>query len=244
MTGIFTGRGDTDVVAVERYHHGNLRSALLDAALDMSRVTGADALSLRAVTREVGVSSRAAYRHFANRQDLIRAVAVVGLSRMALMIEAELVSADSPVQRLCAVGRGYIGFALTEPGWFDVAMLTSRGFELFAEEGAEGDSGLTPHGLLVAALEGLVSEGSLDPGDVERTATLCWSGVHGYSALVSRGPLSTLPDEAARAVGGMLAADLVHSIVLGGVAGARRDLGVRGDPLTSPPDRAHGSRGR
>ncbi|MEO7268837.1 MAG: TetR/AcrR family transcriptional regulator [Knoellia sp.] len=231
-------------MAVERYHHGNLRSALLDAALDMSRVTGADALSLRAVTREVGVSTRAAYRHFANRQDLIRAVAIMGLSRMALMIEAELVKADSPVQRLCAVGRGYIGFALTEPGWFDVAMLTPRGFELFAEKGAEGASGLTPHGLLMSALEGLVDEGTLDPRDVERTATLCWSGVHGYSSLVSRGPLSTLPDEAARVVGGTLAADLVHSIVLGGVAGARGDLGVTDERLTGPLGQGRASRDR
>lgn len=231
-------------MTVERYHHGNLRSALLDAALEMSRVTGADALSLRAVTREVGVSTRAAYRHFANRQDLIRAVAVVGLSRMAVMIEAELAGVDSPVERLCSVGRGYIGFALAEPGWFDVAMLTSRGFELFDEEGAEGNSGLTPHGLLVGALEDLVTAGHLEPGDVERTATLCWSGVHGYSSLVSRGPLSTLSDDAARAVGGMLAADIVHSLVLGGVVGAKGDLGISVEPLMSPPDRAREPRGR
>lgn len=231
-------------MTVERYHHGNLRSALLDAALDMSRVTGADALSLRAVTREVGVSTRAAYRHFANRRDLIRAVAVVSLSRMAEVIEAELEGVTSPVHRLCAVGRGYIGFALTEPGWFDVTMLTSRGFDLFAEEGAQGDSGLTPHGLLLAALEDLVAAGLLEPGDVERTATLCWSSVHGYSSLVSRGPLSSLSAEAARAVGGVLASDIVHSIVLGGVTGARADLGLSLEPLTPPPVRAHASRGR
>ncbi|MGL5851769.1 MAG: TetR/AcrR family transcriptional regulator [Phycicoccus sp.] len=231
-------------MAVERYHHGNLRSALLDAAVDMSRDTGAEALSLRAVTRRVGVSTRAAYRHFASRQDLIRAVAIVGLSRMAVMIEAELDGMTSPVQRLCAVGRGYIGFALTEPGWFDVAMLTSRGFDLFAEEGAKGDSGLTPHGLLLAALDDLVSDGLIEPGDVERTATLCWSSVHGYSSLVSRGPLSTISDGAARAVGGMLATDIVHSIVLGGVTAARGDLGLKVDPLVRPSGRARGSRGR
>ena len=57
------------------YHHGNLRSALIDAALDLTRTAGSRGLVLRDVTRAVGVSPNAAYRHFADRESLRAAVA-------------------------------------------------------------------------------------------------------------------------------------------------------------------------
>src|SRR5919107_731159 len=64
------------------YHHGDLRQALLDAALELLRAEGAAALTLRAVARAAGVSQAAPYRHFADRGALVAAVAEEGFERL------------------------------------------------------------------------------------------------------------------------------------------------------------------
>src|SRR5881394_2582635 len=68
------------------YHHGNLRQALLDAAVDLLRTGGADALTLRAAARAAGVSQSAPYRHFADRRALVAGVAQEGFARMGAAI--------------------------------------------------------------------------------------------------------------------------------------------------------------
>ena len=64
------------------YHHGNLRAELLDSALEQLETAGADALSLRALARGVGVSQTAPYRHFNDKGDLLAALAAVGYRRL------------------------------------------------------------------------------------------------------------------------------------------------------------------
>ncbi|WP_245940841.1 TetR/AcrR family transcriptional regulator [Brevibacterium celere] len=106
------------------YHHGDLRRALIDEGLTITRAHGPRGLGLRAVTREVGVSANAAYRHFTDQQALLAAVAAEILEKMAAHMR-ELIAdlpPDSPQRsRLRAVGLGYIEFAVSEPGWFDTA---------------------------------------------------------------------------------------------------------------------------
>src|SRR5262245_39177956 len=88
-----------------RYHHGDLPRARLDVALRIVETEGTEARTLRAVAREAGVSQAAPYRHFANKEAILAAVAEDGFrSLMATMQEAVAASGDLPLARLRAVG--------------------------------------------------------------------------------------------------------------------------------------------
>lgn len=173
----------------EAYHHGNLREALVNAGLELTREGGADALVLRDVTRRVGVSPNAAYRHFTDRDALRAAVRDgihAGIAQRMRSLEPEHPSpAGAARARLRAVGLGYVSFALDEPGWFDVA---------FASPGAlpaEVDRTNPPAAFaaLSGALDGLVASGDLSPEARVDAEWPCWSAVHGLALLALRGPL-------------------------------------------------------
>src|ERR1700752_195699 len=97
------------------YHHGDLRNALVEAAVTAARVNGPEAVEVRDMARQVGVSHNAAYRHFASREDLLTAVAEVGLGGLAATMREELDAtprrrdpAERARQRLRAIGRAYV----------------------------------------------------------------------------------------------------------------------------------------
>src|SRR6266702_4287244 len=109
------------------YHHGNLREALVAAGVGLARADGPNAVVLRAASRHAGVSHNAAYRHFANQEDLLAAVAQRCMTQLSLlMIERiDRVTNSERGRRAAAklevIGRAYIDFARTEPGWFRTA---------------------------------------------------------------------------------------------------------------------------
>src|SRR6478736_731030 len=85
----------------DTYRHGNLRNALIQAGLELVRDGGPDAVVLREVTRRVGVVPNAAYRHFADRNALLRAIRQAALAQLAAAMETELAAlppADDPVE--------------------------------------------------------------------------------------------------------------------------------------------------
>jgi AcrR family transcriptional regulator len=94
-----------------RYHHGDLAAALVDAAIDLIAERGVRGFSLAEASRRVGVSAAAPYRHFADRDDLLAAVAVRALNVFTSMLEAEAVDTETPEQRLAAMTRAYVRFA-------------------------------------------------------------------------------------------------------------------------------------
>lgn len=161
------------------YHHGDLATALVEAGLALTRAGGPDALTIRAATRQAGVSPNAAYRHFADREALLAAVGDAVETRMALRMAAELPAEPAGRSLLAAVGLGYIRFALAEPGWFSVAF--------FAAGSDVSES--PPFLALVAALDASVAEGSLAPESRDGAEWPCWSAVHGFAELALRGPL-------------------------------------------------------
>jgi AcrR family transcriptional regulator len=112
---------------VGSYHHGNLRAALLEAAVELARAQGPDGVVLREVARRSGVSHNAAYRHFADRDELLGEVAAVAADRLEEAMRRRLDQLDEPdsarlaIRRLHEVGQAYVEFALAEPGLFAVA---------------------------------------------------------------------------------------------------------------------------
>src|SRR3954447_17302420 len=110
------------------YHHGSLREALALAAVELARTGGPSAIVLREIARVVGVSPNAAYRHYATLSELVGVVCRHTRDLMTRSMQAELdrlVALPDPredaEQRLLAVGRGYVLFALAEPGLFRTA---------------------------------------------------------------------------------------------------------------------------
>ena len=179
-----------------RYHHGHLREALVAAAVAAARERGPDGLALRELARTVGVSHNAAYRHFADRDALVEVVAAEGLVRLVESCESELatVRTRDPVlrarRRLSALGRGYVAFAVAEPGLFRVL------FTAYPEmhDDAEQESGADPFGMLNKALDDLVDVGFLDPAARPAAEVICWSTAHGFATLATEGPLRGLTD--------------------------------------------------
>jgi AcrR family transcriptional regulator len=160
------------------YHHGDLRAALIEAGLELTRAGGPEALTIREATRRVGVSPNAAYRHFADREALLRAVGTAIQHRMAARMNNSVRRAHD---RLRAVGLGYVRFALDEPGWFSVAF--------FGPEGPSDTAGAPPYVALVEALDAMADAGMLPPERRDGAEWPCWSAVHGFAELALHGPL-------------------------------------------------------
>jgi AcrR family transcriptional regulator len=181
------------------YHHGDLRTALIDAGLALTRTGGPEALTIREATRQAGVSPNAAYRHFADREALLGAVATAIQHRMA----ARMARRRGPADQLRSVGLGYIKFALDEPGWFAVAF--------FGAVNPDETASAPPYLALVEALDAMVTAGVLSPERRDGAEWPCWSAVHGFAELALRGPLR----HASRRQVDVLAGRTVDDIIAG-----------------------------
>ena len=178
------------VTTAARYHHGNLRATLVEAAVALAREQGPDGLVLREVARRVGVSHNAAYRHFADRDELIEEVARFGLAELVVAMQQRLdgVTTTDPVRRarrrLAELGRGYVDMALAEPGLFRVVFVAYPGV-------TDRDPSPTPDPLqaLHDCLDELVEVGWLAEDHRPDAETTCWAAVHGFSLLHLEGPL-------------------------------------------------------
>jgi AcrR family transcriptional regulator len=101
------------------YHHGNLRAELLDTAITQLREVGADDLSLRALARAIGVSQTAPYRHFADKGELLAAMATRGYRELlAALRQAGVVAGDCPKDQLVAFAHAYVDYAANNPQLF------------------------------------------------------------------------------------------------------------------------------
>ena len=196
--------------AARSYHHGDLREALVRTGLDLARAGGGDALGLRGVTRAVGVTPNAAYRHFADRRALVVAVAWEIQGLLAQTMRDRAACEQDPLARLRAVGLGYIAFALAEPGWFEVAFLTF-------DDDPETPSVVTdqevppPFALLLEVLDEAAVAGAITAEARELAEWACWSAVHGFADIATRGPLRAAPHEALMT----LAASAVETVIAG-----------------------------
>ena len=201
------------------YHHGDLRAALVEAGLALAREGGPPAVVLREATRRAGVAPNAAYRHFAGHQALFEAVRAAALGALARAIEREMKPAEAlpdPAARaralLAAVGRGYLGFAQAETGWFRTAFaFGAHDVQVPADPARTASKGLNPFELLGYALDAMVQAGVLPAPQRPGAEFLAWSSVHGMALLVIDGPLRHAP----RAVRLALGARLLHMVETG-----------------------------
>lgn len=172
-----------------RYHHGNLRRALIDAALHILETQGVSALTLRAAARGAGVSQAAPYRHFADKEALLAAVAEEGFRTLsAAMGEATEKAGDDFASRFRAIGITYIRFAVEQPARFRLMFgrqVADRGAHLPLRQAAD-----ETFAILVAGIEAGQQSGFIRGGDPRELSMAAWSMVHGLSALLVDGQLS------------------------------------------------------
>lgn len=176
------------------YHHGNLRQALLEHAVELARAGGPDAVVLRDVQRAAGVSNSAAYRHYADRQALLGAV---GTYAMTLLGETMVESlAEVPTRgprdrraqaRLRATGQAYVDFAVAEPGLFRTAFAPGGIRHTDTTVSPE----LHPFMILSGCIDDLVDTGVLAAGRRDGLDEAAWAAVHGLAVLYLDGPLAS-----------------------------------------------------
>ncbi len=182
------------------YHHGDLRNALARAAAELATTGGPDAVTIRGAARQVGVTPTAAYRHFANQSDLLEAARALAMDGMVAAMSDFLqqVPADADpvaraIGRLESTGRGYIRFALQEPGIFRTCF-TGRLREPEGEGEPEGMGNPAPYVLLGTMLDDLVEVGYLAPEDRPGAEAGPWAAVHGLAMLLIDGPLKDMTE--------------------------------------------------
>ena len=174
--------------APSSYHHGDLESALLTAALRIIEERGTEALSIREVGNEVGVSRNALYRHYRSKSALLAKVATVGFRQLQQdLSQASGKAVRSQADPLVAMSVAYVRFALSHPAHYRVMFgpfidrkdfpdLEAAGTEAFAE-----------------LLQGVRSEqaaGSLVNDDAHRLSQVIWAQVHGLAMLAINGQLA------------------------------------------------------
>lgn len=181
------------------YHHGDLRRALVDAATELARSHGPGDVILREAARRVGVSASAAYRHFADRDALLAAVASRARAAMADAMTVAVASrppiGDPPsdaVARFRVIGLAYIRFALEEPGLFRTAF---GPWPTLTEPGH-----LSPSTMLIAALDDLVATGAMQSSRRVGAEGAAWAAVHGISILLADGALGQVDNRGRDAV--------------------------------------------
>jgi AcrR family transcriptional regulator len=188
------------------YHHGDLRSALLTAGEAMVERVGVEGLSLRELTREVGVSNNAPRRHFPSKQVLLDALALQGFERLGAMLN-RAASSEEPefVRRLIKVAHAHIRFAVKHRSLFRL-MFTAKHRPDASPELIEASHKALSAGPLTISYG--QSIGAVAAGDPHRLAITVFAVVEGLVSLSSDGKVNGVAIEKA-------AENCINNIMLG-----------------------------
>ena len=162
------------------YHHGHLEDTLLKTAIQLIGEVGPAGFTLREVARRAGVSHNAPYRHFADREELLAAVATQGFRELTQAMSDAAQGQVDPLDRLKAAGLAYIEFALRRPEHFAVmfdAPVAKRTRSDQAEAAEEA------FGTLLGLVQACQDKRQLPSGDTLQFALLAWTMVHGIAKL-------------------------------------------------------------
>ena len=200
-------------MAEKKYHHGDLKNALIEAGLQLISRKGIDDLSIRSVAKKIGVSHTAPYRHFKNKENLIVAIALTGFRIRQEKIDRALEKeSDDPWAQLICLARAEIAFAEQHPDYFrvmfrdyiknkkdypDLFQAFNEGFRQWVgiisecrkrgypeKEIPASPNKLKKSSLTLSKKEKMVSPEEAEPPDVEITALAMISLIQGYASLI------------------------------------------------------------
>jgi AcrR family transcriptional regulator len=173
-----------------RYHHGSLRTAAVEAAARDIDVYGHVAFSLERVGKRLGVTPAALYRHFENRDALLREVMWQTFSRFVERMDAVALAPDS-VAPIAAIGRTFVRFALENPGWFRLQFSIAGG----ALSDRQKETQPEYAAVLGRELARLFGD---DPSAVEGWYLTLWAFIHGVASFAVEHILPPLRDDEER----------------------------------------------
>lgn len=183
--------------ASSQYHHGDLRSALVNAGMQLLQAGNSTDFSLREAARAVGVTVNATYRHFANKQDLITAISAEGFRQFTVALMTGAQHGTNPKERLLGSGHAYVDFARQHPALFrlmfgrasvsstptiDASLTSSKAAEELTAAGTNAFNALKSG---VAALR----NESIESESVVLASIKAWSLAHGLCHLILDGQL-------------------------------------------------------
>ena len=168
-----------------QYHHGNLREALLQAAVELIREGGVEKLSLRGLARKVGVSQTAPYRHFQDKNHLLVEIAKQTFAEMTAATTAPLDPDCSARENVFRCGKAYLRYAINNPERYKLVFGPS--IEQRASYPELIEAGMRSFGVLMDLVKQGIDAGEFIDGCAQMLANGCWSGIHGFASLTIDG---------------------------------------------------------
>ena len=168
------------------YHHGNLKEALVDAALQLIAANGPLGFTFAEAARSAGVSPAAPYRHFRDRDDLVADVARRGFDLFATALETAWDSGrPEPVSALARVGRAYLEFARAQPGYYAAMFEAGIPAATHPELGTAGERAFAVLRQAAEAVSARLPKAHRPPALM--LALHVWAMAHGIASLFGRG---------------------------------------------------------
>ncbi len=170
--------------ATGRYHHGDLKQALLEIALALVERDGVQAVTMRGVARSAGVSEPAVYRHYPDKEALLAAVAALGFHDFTSALREARLRGSDPLAGLEAQGLAYVQFARDRPAQFRLmfGQYVDRGGRPELETASGGAFNELVESIRACQLAHLVR-----PIDAYEAAMAAWSLAHGMASLILDG---------------------------------------------------------
>ena len=167
------------------YHHGNLKLALLNAAIEQIKEVGVEKLSLRSIARKVGVSQTAPYRHFKDKNELLAEVAAQAFTEIYERSHSVIDPKARPIQNIQASGMAYLQYAIENPEkyrlLFGSTIQNRRNYSRMVEAGEQSFK------ILIDQVERGIQAGDFIPGCSLLLANTLWTQVHGAASLILDG---------------------------------------------------------
>jgi AcrR family transcriptional regulator len=173
------------------YHHGDLRNALLRAAIDVMAEKGASQFSLSELARSVGVTPAAAYKHFADKDSLLKDLAQHGFTELGQAFERAAPKAlpaknsRQALQRFQKIGEAYVQFGLKEPALFQ--LIFGKGASTFRQGLAANGERTPTFAYFAESLEALYGFGVIARLPSPEDQWFAWSAIHGATELLIAG---------------------------------------------------------
>ena len=164
------------------YHHGDLRNALIEAAMKVLEDGGVAGLTLRGAARQAGVSHTAPYNHFGSKQGLLAAVATEGFQRLEASLASTLQEASDPRNRLRALASAYMAFALANPALYRLMFGGEIENRSQYAELIQADEATAEYAREMTA--DCLALSKRDPVATETAAVSAWALVHGLADLL------------------------------------------------------------